>query len=412
MTRIDSSQPSRIQSMDAVRGFAVAGIVLMNIFFFSMPSAAYFNPRAWGGMEAIDLGLWTTSFLFIEDKMRGLFAMLFGASVLLLMERSSHSAPLRQHYLRMAWLLVIGFAHAILLANNDILRLYAICGFMLPLFGRLSARGLFIAAGLFLTIHMVAGGYVSLVWITFYYDVQAGLVSPESIAPAELAFGADPDVLNRQITRNLADYQSIIAARIANPLGLAFAALVFLPVTLSTMLFGMGLYRAGFFARDFADNKLRNMAVWGIALGMPVLAALAFWNFSEQFAAVIVAANALVWSAPADLAVSAGWAALLMIGIRRMAASNLVVRFAAAGRMALTNYIATSLILGGIFFGYGGGLFSAISRTEAYLFALLPIVLMLGWSLPWLNRFRYGPVEWLWRSLVKGRIQQMKGPAR
>ncbi|MEL6874567.1 MAG: DUF418 domain-containing protein [Pseudomonadota bacterium] len=398
--------------MDAVRGFAVAGIVLMNIFFFSMPSAAYFNPRAWGGMETIDLGLWTTSFLFIEDKMRGLFAMLFGASVLLMMEHSSHAAPLRQHYLRMAWLLMIGLAHAILLANNDILRLYAICGFMLPLFAGMSARGLFIACGLFLTIHMIAGGYVSAVWISVYYDVQAGLVSPESIAPAERAFGADPKALNRQVTRNLGDYQSIVAARIANPLGLAFAALVFLPVTLSTMLFGMGLYRTGFFAVDFSDRLLRKMAVWGFALGLPVLAGLAFWNFTEEFAAVIVASNALVWSAPADLAVSAGCAALLMIWIKRMRTADIVRRFAAAGRMALTNYIATSLICGVIFFGYGGGLFGAISRPEAYLFALVPIGLMLGWSLPWLNRFRYGPIEWLWRSLARGHMQQMKGPAK
>lgn len=83
----------------------------------------------------------------------------------------------------------------------------------------------------------------------------------------------------------------------------------------------------------------------------------------------------------------------------------MVARVAAAGRAAFTNYLGTSIIMTFLFYGYGLGLFGEVSRAACYLFVIGAWALMLLWSKPWLDRFAYGPMEWLWRSLARGQLQ-------
>jgi len=122
--------------MDIARGFAVMGIVLMNVIAFSMPEAAYINPAAWGGMGAADILAWVLSFILVDGKMRGLFSLLFGASMLLLMDRTEMAGGNGRHrmVIRSLWLLVIGMAHYLLLWWGDILALYAVVGLVAMLF--------------------------------------------------------------------------------------------------------------------------------------------------------------------------------------------------------------------------------------------------------------------------------------
>jgi len=103
-----------------------------------------------------------------------------------------------------------------------------------------------------------------------------------------------------------------------------------------------------------------------------------------------------------------GYAALLVLLIRRHAASGWIARIAAAGQAAFSNYIGTSLVMTSLFYGYGLGLFGAVGRLPLYLFVIGASALMLLWSKPWLARFRYGPLEWLWRSLARGAVQPMR----
>jgi len=110
--------------------------------------------------------------------------------------------------------------------------------------------------------------------------------------------------------------------------------------------------------------------------------------------------------------VTFGWAMLRVRLLTLPRLGTLHQYLAAAGRMALSNYILTSLILSFIFFGYGLGLYSSNSRAEAYLFACIPAAVILLWSKPWLDHFRYGPDEWLWRSLTWFKLQPIKGAAR
>jgi uncharacterized protein len=393
-----ASAPPRIVALDGLRGFAVAGIVLMNVLFFTMPSAAYYNPRAWGGMDAVNLAVWTGHFLLIEDKFRVLFAMLFGASMLLMLRR----APLEQHYARMAVLLLIGLAHAVLLANNDILRLYALLGIMLPLFARFAVRGLWITALLLLAVHMLVGGYVAAAWAAHHYAVAGNPAFDQSaLGQVEAIFGADPAALREQVARMTGPYGDLVSRRLASISASLISAMIIAPVTLASMLAGMALYTSGFLTGQAGERVYRRAAMIGFGIGVPALAVLAYWNFTSGFAAVIVAGNALVWSAPFDLLIGIGWAGGFMLWFTRRDAGWWRERLAAAGRMALSNYLGTSLILGTVFFSFGFGLFGQVSRVGAMLSALLPIAAMLLWSPPWLARYHYGPAEWLWRSLSR-----------
>ncbi|WP_299324249.1 DUF418 domain-containing protein [Parasphingopyxis sp.] len=403
----------RHMELDAVRGFAVMGIVLMNIFFFAMPSAAYFNPRAWGGMETPDLAAWALSFVFVEDKMRGLFLALFGASAMLVIERtrSRGGNGARRHWVRMGWLLVFGLAHAVLLANNDILRLYAITGLVLPLFANLSVRGLLIWTGALLCVHLAALGYLALNWLAAHRYVLDNPEEAQILTLQERMFGVDQSAIEAQHALFTGGYGDIVASRLANVEGPLIGLAAMLPITLAGMLLGVALLRSNMLTGGWDTARYRRWAVIGFVGGGIPLAMLAAWAFASDFAAVVIGANALVWSAPFDMLMTVGWAALLILTIRRFAESRLIARVAAAGRVALTNYIGASLVLGLIFYGWGLGLFGQIGRIEAYPFAFGTMVLMLLWSKPWLAHFRYGPLEWLWRSLSRGRVEKLRGAA-
>ncbi|MES2987168.1 MAG: DUF418 domain-containing protein, partial [Pseudomonadota bacterium] len=120
----------RLSSLDVVRGVAVMGILLLNIVSFGMPEAAYFNPRAYGGSQGADLWAYLINFVLFDGKMRGLFSFLFGASMLLVIERAeaSERSAARVHYLRMIWLLIFGLCHLFFVWHGDILTLYAVIG--------------------------------------------------------------------------------------------------------------------------------------------------------------------------------------------------------------------------------------------------------------------------------------------
>jgi uncharacterized protein len=143
----DASPPGvveRITGLDVTRGFAVMGILLMNIIAFAMPENAYITPRAWGGDTGADLWIWATNYVVADSKMRGLFSMMFGASTLLVIERAvaAGASPARTHYGRMIVLALFGLLHFFLIWWGDILFLYAGMGMILYAFRNLSIRAL------------------------------------------------------------------------------------------------------------------------------------------------------------------------------------------------------------------------------------------------------------------------------
>ncbi|NQZ12499.1 MAG: hypothetical protein HRT35_35545, partial [Algicola sp.] len=147
-------QTTRINHLDILRGFALLGILLMNIQGFSMPGAAYLNPTAWGDLQGINLFVWSFSHLFADQKFMGLFSILFGAGICLFADRAEakYGKSAALHYKRNLWLLLFGLIHAHFIWYGDILYSYALCSFWVYLLRNKSVRFLLISALLCLSI--------------------------------------------------------------------------------------------------------------------------------------------------------------------------------------------------------------------------------------------------------------------
>lgn len=417
---ITARPAARIDAMDAARGAALLGILLINIVAFGMPSSAYIHPLAWGGSGPLDLGIWAANQLLFEGRMRGLFALMFGASALLVMDRAASNGerPGLVHLRRMAVLAPIGLAHLILVWDGDVLFHYAMVGLLLiPLAGR-SVKTLIGLAGTILLIHVLVFGGL---FVANLLTVQAGSAPDASTVAAARArdlIAALPGPGDPTIARDLAvyrgDYAGILAYRWDQAAGHVGKLLGLMGgETLAYMLIGMACYRGGLFdPQRWPADALKRLAIRCYAVALPVLAAMTAWQIWSGYDRVVVMGHFIGWSIPFRVLSALGHLALALWLFRRFPAASLTRRLAAAGRMALTNYLATSIVMTTLFYGYGLGLYGRVDRAALYPIVLAMWAAILLWSQPWLANHRYGPVEWLWRSLSRGRIQPLRGAAR
>jgi uncharacterized protein len=412
MTAANEPQP-RIATLDVVRGVAVMGILAMNIVAFAMPFQAYMNPAAFGTEGPADLASWVFGFIFVDGKMRGLFSFLFGASMLLVIERAEAKGEgaARIHFRRMLWLLLFGLLHLYLIWFGDILSGYALVGMIAWFFHGLPTRSLVRwGIGLLLVQLLVFAGVAAA-----SFQLSGAAAAPG--APAsdveewrrlEAQFGVLAGApLAQKLAIYTGGYGGILADRVSlNALAPLKALFMFGWETLAYFLFGMAALKSGFLRGGWSDAAYRRIAATGFAIGIPVYALLAWLLIRDDFSVPMVFAVAMAATVPFRPLMVVATAALIILLARRGGA--LLDRIAAAGRAAFTNYIGTSIVMTSVFYGYGGGLFGELSRAELWLVVLPMWALMLAWPKPWLDRFRYGPLEWLWRSLSRGERQPMR----
>lgn len=386
----------RILALDALRGIAVIGIVGMNVHAFALPAPAYYNPMSYGGTGPVDHWVWLGSFVFIEDKFRTLFAMLFGVGCLILLERGTQSdgaLPWRAHFARMAVLFLIGLVHGVLLANNDVLRAYALAGLALPLLAGLSARALVVTALGLLLVHVALGLTVfGGAWAAFqmqHWDADALLW-------VERQFGRDPAAITMLLEQGREALGDRIVRRTFNIPAQLQTLVASLPLNLSAMALGMGLWRGGMLKGEWRTFHLQRLVGLAALVALPGLFALAAWLEGEGFPAALVGPVTLVLSAPFDTLLGVAYAALVMAFLNTD--SGVTRRLAAVGRLSLTNYLMTSVVLAAIFSSWGLGLFGEVTRWQAFALGLVPVAAMLAWSPPWVARLGQGPFERLWRA--------------
>jgi uncharacterized protein len=173
------------------------------------------------------------------------------------------------------------------------------------------------------------------------------------------------------------------------------------------MCIGMALYRLGFFSLGWTKQAYRSVIAFGYLVAVPLTVILAWRFYDSAWDYEVLEAN-LAWTVALRPFVALAHAGVLLLLVASGALAWLVARLAAAGRMALSNYLGTSVVASFAFSDRGLGLYGELSRFE--LLGLVAVVwaLILAWSAPWLARFRYGPFEWLWRSLVRLRPQPMR----
>lgn len=378
----------RILALDALRGVAVIGIVGMNVLAFALPGPAYYNPLSYGAVGPADYWVWLANFVFVEDKFRTLFAMLFGAGCLILIERSGEH-PWRAHYARMAVLFAIGLIHAILLASNDVLRAYALAALALPLLAGLPAQRL-IAVSLGLLCAHVAFGMTSLgPPLVALFAQQSG---SDALLWAERQFGHDSATIVILLEQGRETLDARVVRRIAGFPRQMVGLIAAVPLNLAAMALGMGLWRGGMLKGEWRLFRLQRVAGIAALVALPALLLLALWLEREGFPAALVGAVTLVLSAPFDMLLALSYAALAMAFLRN------AKRLAAVGRLSLSNYLLTSVILASVFASWGLGLFGDVSRWQATAIGLVPMAGMLLWSPPWVARFGQGPFERLWRA--------------
>ena len=411
-----SADSARIATLDIVRGVAVMGILAMNIVAFAMPMAAYVNPLAYGSEAAIDFAVYAFNFVLIDGKMRGLFSFLFGASMLLVIQRAEAKGEsgAAVHYRRMLVLLLFGAIHFYLIWFGDILFGYATIGMVAFFFRKKEPRTLIIIG-------------IALVLLEFL--IMAGMTAQvRDLAPQVTQPGVSPAIL-RQWNEMTAWVRIPTSAEINEQVGLIlgpwsgvaqsqltkhtfdpiFFSLMFGPETLAYMLFGMAALKSGYLTGQWSDAEYRRAAIRGYGISLPFYLVLIWLIFRNDFGVLALFTYAMTSTVLIRPFMIPAVAALVILFTRK--GGWLTQRTAAAGRAAFTNYLGTSIIMTGVFYGWGLGFFGEPSRAQLWLVVIAMWVLMLAWSKPWLDRFEYGPLEWLWRSLARGSPQPMRRPA-
>ena len=406
---------ARIASLDVIRGIAVMGIFSVNVIAFAMIFPAYMNPGAYGGYEGENLAIWLANFVLIDGKMRGLFSILFGASMLLVIDRAraSGGSPARTHYARMAVLLLFGLIHFYVIWFGDILALYAMVGMVAYLFAKRTTKTmLFWAIGLLIaSIAMFSFGASEIRRLDIAAHAPSASATDIRRWNSNIGFLAGSPAENAKDTALALGplpqrVEHMVRKRGSEPFTTIF---VFGLPTLALMLIGMAGYRSGFLTGAWDRRRYRRVALWGLSIGAAGSLVIGLWLVQSGFYIPLIFFANLALAVPFQVVMALGYAALIILLARE--SGMLTGRIAAVGRAAFTNYLGTSVVAATLFYGDGLALFGKVSRFEAWLVVPLMWTLMLLWSKPWLDRYHYGPLEWAWRSLARWKIQPMRKSA-
>jgi uncharacterized protein len=406
----------RVDAVDTLRGFALLGILAANIFFFAMPAAQMYSPAATGGFTGVNYGVWLGFHLFVDLKMMTIFSMLFGAGLALMSERSDQRAASGSsgfaaiYYRRIGWLFVFGMVHAYALWYGDILVAYAVCGLALyPL--RRVGPAVLLAVGIGLVlVSLPLQWLVGALFGVWRNSLGEDPMSNPDWVTAMADFKPSAEQLAADIALHRGPYWPLFFDRAKDNL---FMQLLMIPLfgiwrCGGLMLVGMALVKLRVFSASLSTSTYASMVVVGYAVGLPIVGAGVVYNLGHDFDPVKMLMYGVQFNYVGSLFVAAGHVGLVMLVCKFGAIAWLRQRLAAVGRMALTNYLSHTLICTFIFYGWGLGYYMTMDRVQLYGVVLAIWIAQLVISPLWLARFRFGPAEWLWRSLTYWKLQPMR----
>ncbi|MEJ2140470.1 MAG: DUF418 domain-containing protein, partial [Gammaproteobacteria bacterium] len=419
----------RVPALDTLRGFAVLGILLMNIWSFAGPQAIYDYPVAaadWGGAP---VATWAVMHTLFEGSQRALFSLLFGAGMLLMVTRLDAAATTiragRIYYRRLVFLMLFGlFDLFVLLWPADIIFVYGVCGLALYPLRKCKPVTLLALALLVFAAH---AGLRALDWqeaqrlqaVYSQYEVNPALAEDERVAAdikdweAKVA-RARPDLNDPKLQENMritrsGDLGEFLRLKLQTSLVLliVLGLKVMLLDSLGAMLVGMALLKLGVLTLQVPTRVYVLMLVCGYGIGLPIAAWEAAALLATDFDPLLKARNLIHYDIR-RLAVALGHLSAIMLVCRAFPTSALVTRLAPVGRMALTNYLAQSMLCGLLFYSVGFGLYAQFTGYYLWLLVLCIWAVLIVFSNAWLQRYRFGPFEWLWRSLTYKQRQPMR----
>jgi uncharacterized protein len=372
------AESARITSLDLIRGVAVLGILLMNVVHFGFGRVPYLNLDAGGSESWLDWVVGIGGEIFVDQKFMGIFSLLFGAGILLFIERAEARGgrPVLLNLWRNALLLGIGILHT-LLWDGDVLVVYAVAALFL------------------IALRKLPGPWLIGIGASFF------LLSVPVLLVSQAVTNATDVALSGVWTPSRGDEIDFAGV---NGAVLGLLLLGYFLRGLGMILMGAGLYRLGFMQGLLSARVYRRTAALGIGIGLPLAAVgvliTALGDYSRDVAFIGQVPNTL-GTIPASL----GYMSLIILWNRGLD-SALKQRFRAVGRMALTNYL-TQTVLGVVVLTVILDT-APVNRAGLLLFVLAVWTLQLWWSQAWMQRFRFGPAEWLWRVATYRKGQALR----
>jgi uncharacterized protein len=432
LTAAPVAETSRLKVLDALRGVALLGILLMNIPGFSMADYSF---EAFKN-DPTNVNFWVNAVIsvFFEGKMRAMFGMIFGAGILLFIaNKSDKGASVHAlFYRRMFWLVLFGLIHAhLILWIGDILYLYGVCGMVVYLFRNVPAKYLVWAVPLVAIMDFSSN-------TLFYQDLRAKRIAYVDATKAQTANQTLTDAQTKALTTWREVEKTMIPNRedaktntqtmksnytaIANylrPIAFEFET-KHLPMwgldSLALMLLGLALFKWGFLTGSWSNDDYWKVLKIGYCIGLPLAMYEFYYGFQNfttleanlaRMERVPINWVSLIYPFQRILLVMAHASALILL-YKSGKIQGLFRRLEAVGQMAFTNYISHSVICTLFFFGYGLNYYAELEYYQIYFLALAIWVFQLIISPIWLKYYLFGPLEWVWRSLTYWKLQPFK----
>ena len=410
VARVDPTPAGdRLFAVDALRGFALLGILLVNMSMFSAPLYVAMMDTPWWTSPADRVAEFLVRVL-AESKFYVLFSFLFGLGMALQMRRieARGGTFVRIYVRRLLVLLGIGVCHALLLWFGDILTLYALVGFLLLLFRKRHDRTIRIWAAIVYCVPLllVIGGTAA---------VELGRLFPESAAALQAEFANVDQNMAAWAEYSVRIYRTgsfaeIFQHRLQNHYDFLWGVALMTPVVLTMFLLGLYVGRRRILDDPAAHKRLlRSLVIGGLPLGL--IGNVAYATLALETSRAVptwTSALAYVGCWAGGPLLSFGYAAALVLLVQHDVWRQRLAPLAAVGRMALTNYLLQTLICTTLFYSYGFGLFGKVGPAWGVLLSIAIYAIQVPISVLWLRRFRFGPLEWLWRSLTYLRWQPMQ----
>ena len=417
----------RIASLDTIRGISLFGILLMNITGFGLYKA-YFDPTNNGGSTGWDLNVWWMTMMLFEGTMRGMFSMLFGAGILLftgrIIQNETGSTVTDLFFRRLMWMILFGVIHCyLLLWDGEILYTYGIVGMFAFSFRHLKPKHLLIGAAFILLVQTsfsVKDYFTNKEAFAQSAAAKAKQASGEALSKEETAAienwnaivaheKVTPEQVNAEIAARSKGYWSIVKHKLPENQYMQTGFLYFINFwdTLAMMLWGMAFFKMGILTASKSNQFYLMMALIGYGIGLITNYIETSHIVAENFSILSFSRHFLTYQL-GRVAMTCGHIALIMLFVKSGILPWLRKSLAAVGQMAFTNYITHSIICNFIFLGYGLSMYGKLHRHELYYIVIGIWIFQLIASPIWLRYFRFGPLEWTWRSLTYWERQPFK----
>jgi uncharacterized protein len=395
----NSLEPKRIQVLDVLRGFALAGILIINAMSILAVSGS--TPAFTVKLDPLARFLQDLILFFIESKFFTLFSLLFGIGFAIQIQSAKRQGAsfLGRISRRMAGLLAFGLLHIALFWDGDILVIYAITGTILIAFRKTSFSRIkkWVISLLAVPGALVLVAFILTLAFRLTPDGAAALSSSDSdIAKQFSDLGSTSDLVST-------GFLGGVPIRVQNYIDLSSLLFSRIPTVLAMFLIGLYLGRSNFIWE--LPNKvetLKKFRLYGLSIGFTLMALIVLATKFLPTSTALVAIIEDQYLAGPILCL--GFASAMTLAFMKKPERKIYLGFSKVGRMALTNYISQSLVLTGIAYGWGLGLAGQLNGFQVLAIAIVLFIVQIYVSSLWLKRFTYGPLEWVWRCITYWRI--------